>query len=282
MNIFIRSSSCTANTCLSMKSLVFFFIAFTFVFLLVRASDIGSCAQPVFLRIQDAPIAFNFAVPSGDAGGYYIDALKRSGNMVPVASCILADALRSLCKAKQPRGVFVDVGAHVGWFSAMAASHGCDVVSIEPQDRATTCIQATVAANAAEWHNVSISVVRSAAGRESGSAMLSSSASSPDWALASVDFSSSDQSSSLTTRVVRIDDAVEDALGRDALSRVVAVKVDVEGAEVNLQQQMPLFAMRVSCFAALVIFSCRKMRWTGHSSASNLRLLFFWKPNATV
>ena len=203
----------------------------------------GSCDEPVFLRIRDAPSAFDFAVPSGGAGGYYIDALKRSGVMVPVASSIMVDALRSLCKAKQPRGVFVDVGAHVGWFSAMAASHGCDVVAIEPQDRAVACIKATVAANAAEWPNVSVAVVHAAAGRASGSATLSGSAASPDWALASVIFGSSNQSSSHATRVVRIDDAVGDALGRDALSRVVAVKVDVEGAEVMRHVRIPFIAV---------------------------------------
>ena len=201
------------------------------------ASASGSCAEPVFLRIRDAPTAFDFAVPSGDAGGYYIDALKRSGIMVPVASCILVDALRNLCRAKHPRGVFVDVGAHVGWFSAMAASHGCDVVAIEPQDRAISCIRATVGANAADWRNVSVAVVHAAAGRASGSATLSESSTSPDWALASVNFGSSNQSSSHSTRVVRIDDAVRDALGRDALSRVVALKVDVEGAEVHTHAQ---------------------------------------------
>jgi FkbM family methyltransferase len=211
-------------------------LATTLFFLpvILSTSASGSCAHPVFLRIRDAPAAFNFAVPSADAGGYYIDALKRSGLMVPVASCILVDTLRSLCKAKQPRGVFVDVGAHVGWFSSIAASLGCDVVAIEPQDRAIACIRATVAANAADWYNITFAVVHAAAGRASGSAALSESATSLDWALASVNFISSNQSSSHTTRVVRIDDAVQNALGRDALSRVVALKIDVEGAEVQL------------------------------------------------
>jgi hypothetical protein len=36
---------------------------------------------------------------------------------------------------------------------------------------------------------------------------------------------------------VRIDDAVRDALGPDALSRVIALKVDVEGAEVHTHAQ---------------------------------------------
>lgn len=75
--------------------------------------------------------------------------------------------------------------------------------------------------------------MHAAAGRASGSAALSESATSLDWALASVNFISSNQSSSHTTRVVRIDDAVQNALGRDALSRVVALKIDVEGAEVD-------------------------------------------------
>lgn len=246
----------------------------------------GSCADPVFLRIRDAPAAFDFAVPSGDAGGYYIDALKRSGLMVPVASCILADSLRSLCKAKQPRGIFVDVGAHVGWFSAMAASLGCDVVAIEPQDRAVQCIRATVAANAADWRNVSVTVVHAAAGSSSGSASLSDSAGSSDWALASVTFGSSRQSSSHTTRVVRIDDVVRDALGGDALARVVAVKVDVEGAEVSCTRPNPRgssTSSRFICFlATLMPFCCSWMRWKGRRSASRQRRLFFWKPNATV
>jgi FkbM family methyltransferase len=170
----------------------------------------------------------------------------------------------------------------VGWFSAMAASHGCDVVSIEPQDRATTCIEATVAANAADWRDVSVTVVHAAAGRASGSAMLSDSAAAPDWALASVNFSFSNQSSSQTTRVVRVDDAVEDALGREALLRVVAVKVDVEGAEVKLRAHVSPVGMHFSLFSALVIPFCRKMRWKGRSSALHPRLLFFWNPNAKV
>ena len=253
----IRTASsclCFANTLISMLCLNFAPVVVTLLLLpvLVSASAAGSCAEPVFIRIHDAPIAFDFAVPSGDAGGYYIDALKRSGLMVPVASCILADALRSLCRAKQPRGVFVDVGAHIGWFSAMAAAHGCDVVAIEPQERATACIHATVVANAAGWRNVSVSVVHAAAGRASGSATLSDSATSPDWALASVNFDSSNQSSSHPTRVVRIDDAVEEALGRGALSRVVAVKVDVEGAEVKLRARLPLFGVYILSFESFI------------------------------
>jgi FkbM family methyltransferase len=232
--------------CLSPIALVVALLSLSRLFSPLAA---GSCAQPVFLRIRDAPAAFDFAVPSGDAGGYYIDALKRSGLMVPVASCILADSLRSLCQAKQPRGVFVDVGAHVGWFSAMAASFGCDVVAIEPQHRAVQCIRATVDANAANWRNVSVTVVHAAAGRASGSAALSDSAESPDWALASVDFGSSQQSSSHTTRVVRIDDTVRDALGRDALARVVAVKVDVEGAEVSCTRTSRASRRFISLFA---------------------------------
>ena len=254
-------------------------IAFLSLSNLLSPLAAGSCADPVFLRIRDAPAAFDFAVPSGDAGGYYIDALKRSGLMVPVASCILADSLRSLCKAKQPRGIFVDVGAHVGWFSAMAASLGCDVVAIEPQDRAVQCIRATVAANAADWRNVSVTVVHAAAGSSSGSASLSDSAGSSDWALASVTFGSSRQSSSHTTRVVRIDDAVRDALGGDALARVVAVKVDVEGAEVSCTRPNPRgssTSSRFICFlATLMPFCCSWMRWKGRRSASRQRRLFF-------
>lgn len=41
----------------------------------------------------------------------------------------------------------VDVGAHVGWFTLLAASYGCRVLAFEPQPHAHTFLNASIVLN---------------------------------------------------------------------------------------------------------------------------------------
>ena len=68
--------------------------------------------------------------------------------------------LDGACNRRDPssglRPLVVDVGAHVGWFSALAASYGCRVLSFEPQPHAHPFINATITLNGWEdrWRSV--------------------------------------------------------------------------------------------------------------------------------
>lgn len=64
------------------------------------------------------------------------------------------------CSRRDPatgrRPLVVDVGAHVGWFSALAASYGCRVLSFEPQPHAHPFLNATITLNGwtERWRSV--------------------------------------------------------------------------------------------------------------------------------
>jgi FkbM family methyltransferase len=66
---------------------------------------------------------------------------------------ILVDALLGGdhgCGRLDKRGrppLVIDVGAHIGWFSLLAASYGCRVVAFEPQPHAHAFLNASIAVN---------------------------------------------------------------------------------------------------------------------------------------
>ena len=47
-------------------------------------------------------------------------------------------------------GVFVDVGAFIGWFSLLSAAHGCHAHAFEPQSRAVDLFAKSLATNGFE------------------------------------------------------------------------------------------------------------------------------------
>lgn len=58
-----------------------------------------------------------------------------------------AEILREVCAAPGGAGTFVDSGSNEGFFSLLAASHGCRAVAIDPQPRCVEMLRAAAARN---------------------------------------------------------------------------------------------------------------------------------------
>ena len=91
-------------------------------------------------------------VPQEAEPGYLSNSARATSIMNPSGS-ILVDALLGGdhgCSRLDKRGrppLVIDVGAHIGWFSLLAASYGCRVVAFEPQPHAHAFLNASIAVN---------------------------------------------------------------------------------------------------------------------------------------
>lgn len=63
---------------------------------------------------------------------YLSDSIGRFGYYDPMKSVRIASLLRAASAENPGEAIFVDVGAHVGWFTFLAASVGAEVLAIEP------------------------------------------------------------------------------------------------------------------------------------------------------
>lgn len=74
--------------------------------------------------------------------------IRTTGIWEPDLSRLAATILADKCSGPHgDRQMFVDVGAFIGWFSLLAASHGCRVVAFEPQARAVKLFNKSVVDN---------------------------------------------------------------------------------------------------------------------------------------
>jgi FkbM family methyltransferase len=135
----------------------------------------------------------------------------------------LALALRLM--AAEP-GLFIDVGAHFGWFTcAVASIHGAKVLSIEPDAENCTALRVNVARN--KFQNVT--VCNAAVGPDAALLALSkrSAANSGTVAVAADATAPSGQQTWVAAVTL---DTVLNELMRPA-ARPVVLKIDVEGFE---------------------------------------------------
>lgn len=128
-----------------------------------------------------------------------------------------------ICRTLPPGGTFVDVGANVGYFTALAASlvgPKGRVLAVEPCTRAADQLEHMVAHNALG----SVVVERCALGSQVGEAAL------PVLPLESRNLTPSLLESSSVTEMVRLD-TLDHLLQVHRVSSVDVLKIDVEGYE---------------------------------------------------
>eukprot|EP00961_Rhodomonas_salina_P087314 1174086-Rhodomonas_salina.1 len=97
---------------------------------------------------------FWFALPTESANpGYLSNSARDTGIMNPSGSLLVHELLGGEhgCQARDPKTnlppLVVDIGAHIGWFTMLAASYGCRVVAVEPQPHAHPFINASIVLN---------------------------------------------------------------------------------------------------------------------------------------
>ena len=85
--------------------------------------------------------------------GYLSNSARDTHIMNPSGSVLVHELLGrdAVCSRRHPDTglppLVVDVGAHVGWFSMLAASYGCRVLSFEPQPHAHPFLNASITLN---------------------------------------------------------------------------------------------------------------------------------------
>lgn len=134
----------------------------------------------------------------------------------------LALALRLMAAAP---GLFVDVGAHFGWYTcAVASLAGTDVIAIEPDADNCAALRANLALNAFQ----NVSVCNAAVGPQSAVLALSRRSVSNSGTVAVAKAASSHQRQNWVAAVTL--EALLNKLAR-AAARLVLLKIDVEGFE---------------------------------------------------
>ncbi|WP_318306639.1 FkbM family methyltransferase [Amycolatopsis solani] len=127
--------------------------------------------------------------------------------------------VEALAEALRPGGLFLDVGANIGWFTLMLAAHrpSARVWAFEPLPATAD----RLAANVRRAGRDNVRVVRAAAGRATGTVPFTS----------TVDSAFAHRAEGAGPSVVCPVTTVDDEWDRAGQPRVDAVKVDVEGAE---------------------------------------------------
>jgi FkbM family methyltransferase len=132
-----------------------------------------------------------------------------------------------ICERLRPGDVFVDVGAHVGYISAFAATTGAAAFAIEIQRELIPLIEQLAAINAFD----TLRPLHAGASRRSGLSMIARTDTTPGGQIESdAQRFVQDEPDSIVEDFVPII-TLDDAFGRDGLWPAM-VKVDVEGHEI--------------------------------------------------
>ena len=165
---------------------------------------------------------FWLALPTADAvPGYLCNSGRATRLMNPSASVLVHELLggEDGCARTDPRTglppLVVDVGAHIGWFTHLAASYGCRVVAIEPQPHAHPFINATLVLNG--WQG-RVRAVHAAVSDECGAVKMVNRHGWGNWDLTEM-AALDDPAPGDPVPVVRVDDLVDEVGPRRARCR---------------------------------------------------------------
>ena len=110
--------------------------------------------ESMHVMLSDTVHPFWMALPTeASTPGYLSNSARDTRIMNPSGSVLVHELLgrEAACSRRHPvtglPPLVVDVGAHVGWFSMLAASYGCRVVAFEPQPHAHPFLNATISLN---------------------------------------------------------------------------------------------------------------------------------------
>jgi FkbM family methyltransferase len=126
--------------------------------------------------------------------------------------------------ALRPRDLFVDVGANIGVYSVLVASHGCEVVSVEPADDARRLLEVNLRLN-----GLTADIVAAALGRALGQAKLTEELGSMNHVVL-IDPAESVADDGTAGAAVAVT-TLDDLLGERTAA---GVKIDVEGFELDV------------------------------------------------
>jgi FkbM family methyltransferase len=147
--------------------------------------------------------------------------LLSSGGYAPVESAVVDAVLRGACRASTSSGnapLVLDVGANQGYFTLLAASHGCRVRAYEPNTRLCSILAASVALNG---FSDRVTIVNAGVGSKPGVLRFDQNAESPALARVLPDTPASAHMPAIP--IVRLDDEVHED--------VLLMKMDTEGFE---------------------------------------------------
>jgi len=132
--------------------------------------------------------------------------------------------MRAFSEAVRDGAVVLDIGAHLGYFTVLAAKRGATVLAFEPNPRTIAHLRRNLALNGVTDH---VRVVQRAVGGEPGTASFFLSRGGDESSL----HAHSPEDEPVTVEVVPVD-AETDGL------RVDVIKMDVEGGEVEALRGM--------------------------------------------
>jgi FkbM family methyltransferase len=124
--------------------------------------------------------------------------------------------------ALHPGDLFVDVGANIGIYTLLIASHGCDVIAVEPAGEARRLLEVNLGLNGVE-----AGIVAAALGRAPGRSALTAELGSMNYLVTDPDGGAELNEPVTEVTVTTLDDLLGDRTA-------AGVKIDVEGFELDV------------------------------------------------
>jgi FkbM family methyltransferase len=122
----------------------------------------------------------------------------------------------------RPGDLFVDVGANIGIYTLLVASHGCDVVAVEPAEGARRLLEVNLGLN-----GLTADVVAAALGRARGQGTLTAELGSMNYVVSNPGDAREPGEPVTEVAVTTLDDLLGDRTA-------AGVKIDVEGFELDV------------------------------------------------
>jgi FkbM family methyltransferase len=124
--------------------------------------------------------------------------------------------------ALHPGDLFVDVGANIGIYTLLIASHGCDVISVEPARDARRLLETNLRLN-----GLKADIVAAALGRAAGRSALTAELGSMNYLVPNPGETGEISEPVAEVSVTTLDDLLSDRTA-------AGVKIDVEGFELDV------------------------------------------------
>eukprot|EP00759_Apiculatamorpha_spiralis_P036869 PhF_6_TR37079/c0_g1_i8/m.54341 len=92
----------------------------------------ADCSKMVNVEVTRLSGAKTFRMQVEDSGDWIVSSIRSRGHWEPERSTAILTALANVAKEVKRRPVFMDIGANIGYFTALAAAHNAKVYSFEP------------------------------------------------------------------------------------------------------------------------------------------------------
>jgi FkbM family methyltransferase len=180
----------------------------------------AAAAAEVAVRITvTTAVPFDILVRTDAAGKSVVsDLMLAAHGYAPVESAVVEGVLRRACRASTPPPLVLDVGANLGYFTLLAAAHGCRVRAFEPSPRLAASVRASAALNG---FGALVTVTNAGVGAAAGSLRFDAHAAEPALSRVVAD-------EAATAHLPRVPVV---ALADEIAEDVLLIKMDTEGHE---------------------------------------------------